>query len=85
MLLDHPAIEQVCTFAVPHDKLGEEVGAILVLKEGKSIAKEEVKRFARERLASFKVPSEVVFLPDIPKGPTGKVQRIGMAQRIGLV
>ncbi|MCY3858222.1 MAG: acyl--CoA ligase [Gammaproteobacteria bacterium] len=85
VLLDHPAIEQVCTFAVPHDKLGEEVGAILVLKEGKSITKDEVKRFARERLASFKVPSEVVFLPDIPKGPTGKVQRIGMAQRIGLV
>lgn len=85
VLLDHPAIEQVCTFAVPHDKLGEEVGAILVLKEGESVAKDEVQRFARERLAPFKVPREVVFLSDIPKGPTGKVQRIGMAERIGLV
>ena len=85
VLLDHPAIEQVCTFAIPHDKLGEEVATILVLKEGEAITKNEVQRFARERLASFKVPREVVFLPDIPKGPTGKVQRIGMAERIGLV
>lgn len=85
VLLDHPAIEQACTFAIPHDKLGEEVGAILVVKEGETVAKDEVQRFARERLAQFKVPSEIVFLPDIPKGPTGKVQRIGMAERIGLV
>ena len=85
VLLDHPAVEQVCTFAIPHDKLGEEVGAILVVKQGESVAKDEVQRFARKRLAPFKVPSEIVFLPDIPKGPTGKVQRIGMAERIGLV
>ena len=85
VLLDHPAIDQVCTFAIPHEKLGEEVGSILVLKEGEAVAKDEIQRFARERLAPFKVPSEVVFLPDIPKGPTGKVQRIGMAQRIGLI
>lgn len=85
VLLDHPAVEQVCTFAIPHDKLGEEVGAIVVVKEGASVAKDEVQRFARERLAPFKVPSEIVFLPDIPKGPTGKVQRIGMAERVGLV
>ena len=84
VLLDHPAVEQVCTFAIPHDKLGEEVGSIVVVREGESVAKDEVQRFVRERLASFKVPSEIVFLPDIPKGPTGKVQRIGMAERIGL-
>ena len=85
VLLNHPSIAQVCTFAVPHDKLGEEVGAILVLNEGESLAKDEIQRFARERLAPFKVPREIVFLPDIPKGPTGKVQRIGMAERIGIV
>ena len=85
VLLDHPSIAQVCTFAVPHDKLGEEVGAILVLNEGESLAKDEIQRFARERLAPFKVPREIVFLSDIPKGPTGKVQRIGMAERIGIV
>ena len=85
VLLDHPAIAQVCTFAIPHDKLGEEVGAIVVVGEGESVAKDEIQRFARERLAAFKVPSEIMFLQDIPKGPTGKVQRIGMAERIGLV
>ncbi|MCY4129873.1 MAG: acyl--CoA ligase [Gammaproteobacteria bacterium] len=85
VLLDHPAVEQACTFAIPHEKLGEEVGAILVVREGESVAKDELQRFARERLAPFKVPREIMFLPDIPKGPTGKVQRIGMAERIGLV
>ena len=85
VLLDHPAVEQVCTFAIPHDKLGEEVGSIVVVREDESVAKDELQRFARERLAAFKVPSEIVFLQDIPKGPTGKVQRIGMAERIGLV
>ncbi len=85
VLLDHPAIEQACTFAIPHDKLGEEVGSIVVVREGESVAKDEVQRFARERLAAFKVPREILFLQDIPKGPTGKVQRIGMAERIGLV
>lgn len=85
ILLDHPAVEQACTFAIPHDKLGEEVGSIVVVREGESVTKDEVQRFVRERLAAFKVPREILFLQDIPKGPTGKVQRIGMAERIGLV
>ena len=84
VLLDHPAIDQVCTFAVPHKSLGEAVGAIVVLEEGADVTVEEIRDFASSRLAPFKVPRTVVFLDEIPKGATGKVQRIGMAERIGL-
>ncbi|MYD42778.1 MAG: AMP-binding protein [Gammaproteobacteria bacterium] len=84
VLLDHPTVAQVCTFAVPHSKLGEDVAAIVVAVDGETAHKEEIQRYARQRLAPFKVPREIVFANEIPKGPTGKVQRIGMAERLGL-
>jgi acyl-CoA synthetase (AMP-forming)/AMP-acid ligase II len=84
-LLDHPAVAQALTFALPDEKLGEEVGAAIVLREGASATEAEIRDFARRRLAAFKVPRRVVFLPEIPKGPTGKLQRIGLAERLGLV
>jgi acyl-CoA synthetase (AMP-forming)/AMP-acid ligase II len=84
VLMDHPAIAQCVTFAIPHEKLGEEVGAAVVLREGASATEQEIRAFAATRLADFKVPRKVVILPEIPKGPTGKLQRIGLAQRLGL-
>ncbi len=84
VLMDHPAIAQCVTFAIPHEKLGEEVGAAVVLKEGASATEQEIRDFAAARLADFKVPRKVVILPEIPKGATGKLQRIGLAQRLGL-
>ncbi|HET6156755.1 MAG TPA: acyl--CoA ligase [Dongiaceae bacterium] len=84
VLMDHPAVAQVVTFALPHDKLGEEVAAAVVLQEGQSATEQELRSFAAEHLADFKVPRKIVFLPEIPKGATGKLQRIGLAQRLGL-
>ena len=84
ILLDHDAVEQACVFAIPHDVLGEDVGAIVVLKEGSTATVQEIRTFARERLSAFKVPRTILFLDEIPKGATGKVQRIGMAERLGL-
>ena len=84
VLMDHPAVAQVVTFAMPHDKLGEEVAAAVVLREGGTATEQELRAFAAERLADFKVPRKIVFLPEIPKGATGKPQRIGLAQRLGL-
>jgi acyl-CoA synthetase (AMP-forming)/AMP-acid ligase II len=84
VLMDHPAVAQVVTFALPHDKLGEEVAAAVVLREGQSATEQELRSFASTRLADFKVPKKIVFLPEIPKGATGKLQRIGLAQRLGL-
>jgi acyl-CoA synthetase (AMP-forming)/AMP-acid ligase II len=84
VLMDHPAVQQVVTFAIPHDKLGEDVGAAVVLREGQSISEKELREFAARRLADFKVPRKILFLDEIPKGATGKLQRIGLAAKLGL-
>ena len=84
VLLDHPAVHLAVTFAMPHDKLGEEVAAALVLHEGAAVTESDMREFARRRLADFKVPRRVIFLKEIPKGPTGKLQRIGLAEKLGL-
>jgi acyl-CoA synthetase (AMP-forming)/AMP-acid ligase II len=85
VIMDHPAVAQVVCFAVPHPKLGEEVGAAIVLKEGASATERDIQEFVGRRLADFKVPKKVLILPEIPKGATGKLQRIGLAEKLGLV
>ncbi|HEX2250800.1 MAG TPA: condensation domain-containing protein, partial [Gemmatimonadales bacterium] len=84
VLMDHPAVEQAVTFAVPHPTLGESVAAAIVLRESTSGTEAEIRRFAATRLADFKVPQQVVIVDEIPKGPTGKLQRIGLAEKLGL-
>lgn len=84
VLMEHEAVAQVVTFAMPHDKLGEEVAAAVVLREGKSATERDLQDFANGRLAAFKVPKKIVILDEIPKGATGKLQRIGLAQKLGL-
>lgn len=84
VLLSHPEIAQVVCFAVPHPKLGEEIAAAAVLTDGSSLDERNIRAFAAERLADFKVPRHVVILDEIPKGATGKIQRIGMAEKLGL-
>jgi oxalate---CoA ligase len=83
-LMDHPAVLQVVTFAVPHDKLGEDVAAAVVLREGATATEHELRSFLSERIAAFKTPKKILFLTEIPKGATGKLQRIGLAQKLGL-
>ncbi len=85
VLSAHPAVAQVVTFAILHDKLGEDVGAAVVLKEGHTATDREIRDFASAQLAAFKVPRKILILDDIPKGATGKLQRIGLAEKLGLV
>jgi acyl-CoA synthetase (AMP-forming)/AMP-acid ligase II len=84
LLLRHPAIAEAVTFAIPHDTLGEEVGAAVVLADGQEVTDRELQTYLRARLAAFKVPKQIVFVAEIPKGATGKIQRIGLAERLGL-
>ncbi|MGI9368184.1 MAG: acyl--CoA ligase [Ruegeria sp.] len=84
VLLSHPDIVQAVCFAVPHDKLGEDIAAAVVLSESITIIEQEIRDFVGSRLAKFKVPKTVVVLEEIPKGATGKIQRIGMAAKLGL-
>ena len=85
VLMDHPAVQQCVTFAMPHDKLGEEVAAAVVLREGNSCTERQLRDFVAKRLAEHKVPRRFVFVRDIPKGRTGKLQRIGLAAQLGLL
>ncbi|MGO9452172.1 MAG: acyl--CoA ligase [Candidatus Binataceae bacterium] len=83
-LLDHPLVAQAVVFAMPDPMLGEEIAAAIVLREGVPPGEHELREFVSARLAHFKVPRKVVFLDAIPKGPTGKLQRIGLAKVLGL-
>lgn len=84
VIMNHPAVEQIVTFAVKHDKLGENIAAAIVLKENTEADEKSIREFASRSLADFKVPRQIVFLDEIPKGATGKLQRIGLAEKLGL-
>ena len=84
ILMDHPAVEQVVTFAIPHPMLGEDVGAVVVLRSGQEATERELRDFVAKHAADFKVPRKVVFVSEIPKGATGKLQRIGLAEKLGM-
>ncbi len=83
-LLEHPAVAQALAFALPDSRLGEEVAAAVVLKTGTLADEAALREFVSGRLADFKVPRRIVLLDEIPKGPTGKPQRIGLAAVLGL-
>jgi len=75
VLLRHPAVLEVAVVGLPHATWGESPQAFVVLKPGMSIDEAEVRRFARERLAGFKVPRGVTVLAELPKTATGKIQK----------
>jgi acyl-CoA synthetase (AMP-forming)/AMP-acid ligase II len=85
ILMDHPAVAQVVCFGMPHAKLGEEVAAVVVLREGQAATERELQAFVSARAADYKVPKKILFMEEIPKGATGKLQRIGLAAKLGLV
>lgn len=84
VMMEHHAVHQWVTFAMPHTMLGEEVAAACVLKQGAQANEAELREFAKVRLADYKVPKKILIVPEIPVGATGKLQRIGLAQKLGL-
>ncbi len=84
VLLAHPAIAQAVTFALYDPKMGEDIGAAVVLKENSTTSEKDLREFVAERLARFKVPRRILIVSEIPKGPTGKIQRIGLAKKLRL-
>jgi acyl-CoA synthetase (AMP-forming)/AMP-acid ligase II len=83
VLLDHPAVAQAVAFSIPDPTLGEDIAAAVVLRD-RQVTELQLREFAATRLADFKVPRRIVILDEIPKGPTGKLQRIGLAKQLGL-
>ena len=85
ILMEHNEIMQVVTFSIPDKLLGEDIAVAIVKKEGSKLTESEIKSYAKEKLAKFKIPKKVLFLKEIPKGATGKLQRIGLAQKLNLI
>ncbi|RXG86993.1 non-ribosomal peptide synthetase [Bradyrhizobium vignae] len=79
VLLSHPAVLEAGVFAVPHEKLGENVAAVVVLRPNSEATSDQLRQFARKRLAAYKIPSLIRSVPALPKGASGKVKRNALA------
>ena len=73
VIYEHPAIAEVAVIGVPHAELGEEVRAVVALKEGESATEEDIIAFTKERVAAYKYPRSIIFMDDLPKTATGKI------------
>jgi len=80
VLAGHPAVELAVAFGLPHSTLGEDVAVAVVPRPGAAVEEREIRAFAAERLADFKVPSRVFVVAEVPRSPTGKVQRLKLAE-----
>jgi oxalate---CoA ligase len=81
-LLEHPAVAEAVAFGVPHESLGEHVAAAVVLRAGIAVNEVFLRQFLSERLASHKVPSQIVIVTEIPRGATGKVRRVDLYRQM---
>jgi long-chain acyl-CoA synthetase len=73
VLYEHPAVREAAVVAVPHDDLGEEVGAAVVLKDGEDADADAIREYVKENVAAYKYPRQIWFVDELPKGPTGKI------------
>jgi long-chain acyl-CoA synthetase len=75
VLYEHPAVAEAAVVGIPHDTLGEEIGAAVALKDGSDVTVEDLKDFVEQRVAAYKYPRRVWIVDALPKGPTGKILR----------
>ena len=74
-MLRHPAIEEIAIVGMPHEKWGESPHAFVVLNNDANLTEAELKQYARDHIAHFKVPQWVTFVDELPKTATGKIQK----------
>ena len=84
VMLDIEGVRQAVAFAVPDIVLGEEVAAVVILDDGATLSEAEIQAEVSDHLSFSKVPKRIVFASEIPKGPTGKLQRVGLAAKLGV-
>lgn len=78
VLYEYPAVKEAAVIGIPHDDLGEEIVAVVSLKDGESATSDEIKTFTKEQVAAYKYPRQIVIIDDLPKGPTGKIFKRGI-------
>jgi long-chain acyl-CoA synthetase len=75
VLYEHPAVAEAAVVGVPHDSLGEDVGAAVALKKDATVHPDELREYVKARVAAYKYPRRVWLVEELPKGATGKVQK----------
>jgi long-chain acyl-CoA synthetase len=75
VLYEHPAVAEAAVIGIPDENLGEEIGAAVALKPAATATTDELRAFVKDRVAPYKYPRYVWIMPDVPKGPTGKILR----------
>ncbi|HEX6769713.1 MAG TPA: MupA/Atu3671 family FMN-dependent luciferase-like monooxygenase, partial [Candidatus Binatia bacterium] len=80
VLSQHPEVAETAVFALPHPTLGEDVAAAVVLRPASQSSPTDLRRFLAYRLATSKIPTQMVLVDAIPKGPTGKIQRLRLGE-----
>jgi long-chain acyl-CoA synthetase len=73
VLYEHPAVREAAVIGVPDESLGEEIAAAVALKEGHDATPDELRDYVKARIAAYKYPRRVAIVPELPKGPTGKI------------
>ena len=73
VLYEHPGVREAAVIGIPHEALGEEVGAAVVLKPGATATEAEIRDHVKANVAAYKYPRQVWFVDELPKGPTGKI------------
>ncbi len=75
VLYEHDDVAEAAVLGLPHESLGEEIGAAVALKDGAQAGPDELREFVKERVAAYKYPRHIWILDELPKGPTGKLLR----------
>ncbi|HEY2637338.1 MAG TPA: AMP-binding protein, partial [Solirubrobacteraceae bacterium] len=73
VLYEHPAVREAAVVGIPDDKMGEEVGAAVALKDGEDVSPDELRDYVKNEVAAYKYPRKVWIVDELPKGPTGKI------------
>jgi long-chain acyl-CoA synthetase len=82
VVLKHPAVLDAASVGIPDTNYGQEIMVCIILKEGNTCSESEMRQFCFDNLGKFRTPKLILFMDDLPRGPSGKVQRLKLLDLI---